>query len=495
MNMFAGELIEGRRVWSAAELNHLEDQIFEGLRGAGITPATRVAVAAKDSALYLAAVWAVRRLDAVVVLLACGRDGAVRDVDGVGACLVDCEAHAVLLDSYYLEALRNFIQSSGADVFTIDSDGKFDRSLSSDGKPRTSHPDETALICYTSGTELVRKGVMLSRGTLQEIMAGGGKLNEYSPSETFLASLPLTHMFGFNHTSSALRAGARVVISPDFTWMGDVIRLVKQYQVTMACTVPFQLARLVQLGSTFASFTHWKRIWLGGAQIVAKDVESALRLHPTLKIGNVYGLTEALRSTTLEPGDIPQMLPSIGKPFPGVEVEIRDENGAAIATTEARGIGWIRGPNVMLGYWKRPEATAAVLKDGWFCTNDILRRSADGYLYNEGRAKAVLNCGGEKLSPEVLEHYISRACPVKEVAVLGMQTGTDFDEVVAIVVSMPDQQVTLADVRAACEPHMHSAFLPRRVVEATKLPWKAEGKIDRAQLKQIVEASVKAGST
>jgi len=128
-----------------------------------------------------------------------------------------------------------------------------------------------------------------------------------------------------------------------------------------------------------------------------------------------------------------------------------------------------------------------VLENGWFCTNDIMRRSADGFLWLEGRAKEILHCAGEKLSPEVLEQYIAAGCPVTEVAVVGIQSEYDLDEIVAVIVPATGADVTLDAVRRACEPHVLSGFVPKRLVAVDGLPWKAEGKLDRAAVRRLVE--------
>jgi acyl-CoA synthetase (AMP-forming)/AMP-acid ligase II len=444
-----------------------------------------VAVAFEEPAIFLAAAWAARSLNAVVALISASRSAVEREPSAIGRCLVDCQCDVGLLDPLHAALLDADVRAAGANIFVLSSDGSMTRHLRGARRTRVDHPEGAAIICYTSGTERMKKGVILSGDTLAHVMEGGHKLNDYSPAETFLACLPLTHMFGFNHTSSALRAGAKVVVSPEFTWMGAVMTALTEHRVTCACAVPFQLTRLVQDGE-FSSLTHLKRMWFGGAHVVTKDIERALELLPGLRIGNIYGLTEALRTTVLWPDDVPTMLPSIGKPMPGVEVQLRDEDGRVLAD-DARGIAWIRGPNLMMGYWQRPQETRAVLSDGWFCTNDMVRRSADGYLWVEGRAREVLHCGGEKLSPEVLEGYIAASCPVSGVAILGIRTTTDLDEIVAFVVCRAGARVTVDDVQRACERHVHSGFVPKRVFCVDGLPYKQEGKLDRAALRKRFE--------
>jgi fatty-acyl-CoA synthase len=292
-------------------------------------------------------------------------------------------------------------------------------------------------------------------------------------------------MFGFNHTTATLRAGGLVVVSPSFNWIGDVMDLIAEHRVTAACLVPYQLGRLVA-HPAFASLTHLERIWLGGSQVVAKDVEAAVRLLPKLRVGNIYGLTEALRTSILWPDEIPRMLPSIGRVMTGMEVEIRDEDGRAITTPEARGVGWMRGATVMLGYWKREAETRAVLRDGWFCSNDIMRRSADGFLWLEGRSSQIFNIGGEKLSPEALEAHIAAGCPVAEVATVAVPGDRGLDEIVAVVVPQPNAEVTLRAIQAACAAQVHSGFVPKRMLVVEKLPFTAQGKLDRAAVRRMI---------
>ena len=230
-----GELIEGTRHWTATELCTLQERIFERLRQEGSDRGARVAVAIRETALYLMTVLAARATGAVVALLASGRDRAIADVD---RCLVDGEPDVVLVDDFDTEALANAIRESGADAFTLTSDGAFRRIAEAVPRPRTKHPAEAAVICYTSGTERARKGVILSRQTLANLQDTATQLGTYSPDTVFLACLPLTHMFGFNHTTATLRAGGRVVVSPSFNWIGDVMDLIAEHRVTAACPSP-----------------------------------------------------------------------------------------------------------------------------------------------------------------------------------------------------------------------------------------------------------------
>jgi acyl-CoA synthetase (AMP-forming)/AMP-acid ligase II len=482
MTAIRGTLVEGTRHWTAAELCALVDGISLRLREEGIGPRARVAVAIRDTALYLTTVLAARATGAVVALLASGREKAIGDVD---RCLVDSEPDVVLVDEFHATALASAIRESRAPAFVPTCDGDFQRIADADPRARTAHPKEAAVICYTSGTERARKGVLLSRQTISNLEETATQLGTYSADTVFLACLPLTHMFGFNHTTATLRAGGRVVVSPSFNWIGDVMDLIAEQRVTAACLVPYQLGRLVA-HPAFASLAHLERIWLGGSQVIAKDVEAAVRLLPRLRVGNIYGLTEALRTSVLWPDEIPRMLPSIGRVMPGMEVEIRDEDGRAITTPEARGVGWMRGATVMLGYWKREAETRAVLKDGWFCSNDIMRPTADGYHWLEGRSSQIFNIGGEKLSPEALEAHIAAGCPVAEVATVAVFGDRGLDEIVAVVVPQPNAEVTLRAIQAACAAQVHSGFVPKQMLVVEKLPFTAQGKLDRAAVRRMI---------
>ena len=482
MTAIRGELIEGTRHWPAAELSALQDQVTSRLREQGIGPGARVAVAIRDTALYLMTVLAARATGAVVALLASGREKAIGDVD---RCLVDSEPDVVLVDEPHATGLANAIRESGAHAFVLTGDGTFRRIADAVARARTAHPEEAAVICYTSGTERARKGVLLSRQTITNLESTATQLGTYSPDTVFLACLPLTHMFGFNHTTATLRAGGRVVVSPSFNWIGDVVDLIAEHRVTAACLVPYQLGRLVA-HPAFASLAHLERVWLGGSQVVAKDVEAAVRLLPKLRVGNIYGLTEALRTSILWPDEIPRMLPSIGRVMSGMEVDIRDDDGRAITTPEARGVGWMRGATVMLGYWKREAETQAVLKDGWFCSNDVMRRTADGFLWLEGRSSQIFNIGGEKMSPEALEAHIAAGCPVAEVATVAVPGERGLDEIVAVVVPQANAVVTLGAIQAACAAQVHSGFVPKRMLVVEKLPFTAQGKLDRAAVRRMI---------
>jgi acyl-CoA synthetase (AMP-forming)/AMP-acid ligase II len=312
-------------------------------------------------------------------------------------------------------------------------------------------------------------------------------VSEWSAADVVLSALPLSHLTGFVNLAASLARGATVVPSPDFMWTGQVIDVCIQQGVTVAPLVPYYLSRLVRHPGC-AGLDRLRLVVVSTAPGNREDVELARRLLPDLRVLNAYGLTEALRSTVLLAEEVSARMPSIGRPVPGVEIELRTEDGRPLASPVGEGVAWIRGPNVMSGYWERPADNRAALRDGWFCTGDVMRRDADGYLWIVGRLREQLQGGGEKLSPEVLERLIAQGCPASQVAVFGIGTTSGFDEIVAVVVAAPGATVELAHVRAACAPHVHSAFVPARVVTVPVLPRTASGKVERGELRRSLRA-------
>jgi acyl-CoA synthetase (AMP-forming)/AMP-acid ligase II len=350
---------------------------------------------------------------------------------------------------------------------------------------RLTSPLGAALIAYTSGSSGAPKGVVIGEDALRFILDTNARLNEWRDGDVFLAALPLSHVAGFANLATALRDGVTLVASPGFVFAKSVVKACARHHVTVTGLVPHYLTRM--LAQPDFDTLALRLIVLSAAPIVPSDVEQAQKCLPRLQVANAYGLTEAFRSIVLAPRYVPAALPALGHQTAGVRVELRDETGAALPLREGtRGIAWIHGPNVMLGYWNRPQETAERIRDGWFNTLDYLACGPNGAFHFAGRADFMINAGGEKRSCESIEECVARAPGVLEAAVVGVERSSAPPEIVAFIVTDGTATVTLEHVRQACAVVLHSAFLPTRLVTVPSLSRTSTGKLERGALAQIV---------
>jgi long-chain acyl-CoA synthetase len=219
---------------------------------------------------------------------------------------------------------------------------------------------------------------------------------------------------------------------------------------------------------------------------VQREVAARWQAVTGVPIAQGYGLTEASPIVTANPLDLKEFNGSVGLPFPSTEVGIFSDDGRPLGPNEAGEI-CVRGPQVMAGYWQRPEETAKVLfGDGWLKTGDIGRMDAAGYLFIEDRKKDVIVVSGFKVFPNEIEDVATRQPGVLEAAAIGVpdrQSG----EVVKLFVVRKDQALTAADVLAHARQNLTGYKLPRHVEFVDSLPKSNVGKVLRRALKERVE--------
>ena len=198
----------------------------------------------------------------------------------------------------------------------------------------------------------------------------------------------------------------------------------------------------------------------------------------------MYGQTEATaRLTWLPPRRLDDKLGSVGVPIPGVRIEVRLEDGSAAPAGDVGEI-WAQGPNVMLGYWRNPQATADVLRDGWLKTGDMGRLDEEGFLYIVGRRSDMIKSGAHRIHPQDIEDVIAELPAVQESAVIGVEDELLGQTIKAFVVLNGAAQVTPMQVQAHCSQRLASYKVPKSVEIVATLPRTQTGKIRRTELQQ-----------
>ncbi|MGH3355500.1 MAG: long-chain-fatty-acid--CoA ligase, partial [Nocardioidaceae bacterium] len=286
-------------------------------------------------------------------------------------------------------------------------------------------PDDTAVILYTSGTTGKPKGAELSHSNMVMNVLTGHRLFESKPSDpdTHLVVLPLFHSFGQTvQMNSGFALGATLVLMPRFEAAG-ALQLMQQENVTFFAGVPTMYWGL--LGALDDSVDvdriagNLRRTVAGGSSLpveIIKEVQA--RFHVQLLEG--YGLSETSPVATFNHLDREPRPGSIGTPIWGIEVKLIDAEWKTIEGTDEVGEIAVRGHNIMKGYYQRPEATAEVMRDGWFRSGDLARRDADGYYYIVDRAKDMIIRGGFNVYPRELEEVLMTHEAVSLAAVVGV---------------------------------------------------------------------------
>lgn len=344
--------------------------------------------------------------------------------------------------------------------------------------------DDLAIILYTSGTTGQPKGAMLSHQNLYSNATDVADYLKINGDDGVIAALPMFHVFCLTVSLNApLMNGGTILIMPKFSPQ-EVFRIAKTYKATIFAGVPTMYNYLLQSAQGNADdFTGIRLCISGGASMpvsLLKAFEEAF--HVIVSEG--YGLSEAAPVTSFNPLDRPRKPGSIGQSIMNVKNKVVDELGEEVAAGEV-GELIVQGPNVMQGYYKMPEETAATLKEGWLHTGDMARMDDEGYFYIVDRKKDMILVGGYNVYPREVEEVLYAHPNVVEVAVVGVPDPNTGEAVVCYVVSN-DSSLTDTVVRDFCEAHLAQYKIPSKIEFLNELPKNTTGKILRKNLREQV---------
>ncbi|MDQ4084628.1 MAG: long-chain fatty acid--CoA ligase [Actinomycetota bacterium] len=346
---------------------------------------------------------------------------------------------------------------------------------------------DTAVILYTSGTTGKPKGAELSHSNMVMNVLTGHRLfgSLVSEPDIHLVTLPLFHSFGQTvQMNSGFALGATLVLMARFEPAG-ALQLMQKENVTFFAGVPTMYWGL--LGALDESVDvdriagNLRRAVAGGSSLpveILKEVKA--RFGVQLLEG--YGLSETSPVATFNHLDREPKPGSIGTPIWGVEVKLVDPEWKTIEGTDEVGEIAVRGHNIMKGYHKRPEATAEVMRDGWFRTGDLARRDDDGYYFIVDRAKDMILRGGFNVYPREVEEVLMTHEAVSLAAVVGVPHESHGEEVKAFVIRNEGADITEDDLVAWAKEQMAGYKYPRIIEFRDELPMTATGKILKREL-------------
>ncbi|WP_119718320.1 class I adenylate-forming enzyme family protein [Cognatilysobacter tabacisoli] len=450
------------------------------LRSAGLTPGDRVAIVLPNRIEAATAVYGTWLAGGVAVPL--NAQARARDF---APWLRHCDARVIVHEHDNVDVAKA-LQALDAPphAIALEADSGFvDRLGDSHGVRTPDDPAAVALILYTSGTTGAPKGVTLSHGNL---LANAEAVVGYlglGPDDSVLDVLPFYYAYGASVLHTHLMCGARVVLAPSMLFPHLVVDALRRERVTGFSAVPSTFALLLDRGHLDALKAPALRYLTqaGGAMSPAltRRVRDAL---PGPRLFVMYGQTEATsRLTYLSPERLDDKPGSVGRALTGVEIAVLREDGRP-ASIDEEGEVCARGPNVMLGYWHSPDATAAALRDGWLHTGDLGRLDADGDLFLAGRRSDMIKTGAHRVNPADVEEAIAELPWVIEAAVVGIDDAVLGQVIMACVVvsDLPDR----ADdrIRAHCRAQLAPYKVPKFVQFIDALPRTASGKVRRIQL-------------
>jgi long-chain acyl-CoA synthetase len=343
-------------------------------------------------------------------------------------------------------------------------------------------PDDIGVILYTSGTTGRPKGVLLShRSLLANAISGRGPEREVRDEETNLAVLPLAHAFGILAANVFFLRGVTIVAHPRFDTFA-VLSAIERYRIGAFAGVPAMFVALLYTPDADKYDTSSLQSCVSGSAPLPVAILEAFEQKFGCRILEGYGLSEASAALTGHTLDIERRPGSVGKPLPGVELLVVDENDQPVPVG-AVGEVIARGPNVMQGYYNMPEETQTALRNGWLHTGDMGRLDENGYLYIVERKKDLIIRGGFNVYPHDVEEVLNRHPAVIESAVIGIPSERMGEEVKAFVVTR--EPVDAETLKAFCQASLANYKTPSEIEFIKMLPRNAVGKIDKKELRSF----------
>jgi len=350
-----------------------------------------------------------------------------------------------------------------------------------------------AVVIYTSGTTSAPKGVLLRHDNLVSYVLGSVEFCSAEETEAALVSVPPYHIAAVANVITNLYAGRRTLVLEAFT-PAEWLRTVREEAVTSAMVVPTMLARIIDSGGD-RSVPSLRSLSYGGAPMPAALIERALRDWPEVGFVNAYGLTETSSTVALlGPEDhraalaspdqaVRARLSSVGRPLPGIDLEIRGPDGAALGAGQAGRI-CVRGGQVAAEY---AGLGRAVDEHGFFDTRDEGYLDSDGYLFVNGRSDDTIIRGAENIAPAEIEDVLLRHPAVLDAVAFGVPDPEWGQRIEAAVVPRPEAEVDPAELRDFAMRALRSSKTPDRFWLLGELPRTETGKLLRRLVPGLVD--------
>jgi len=477
--------------FSSLRLNEMGRRLAGGLKSLGIGRGDHVVVSLSNSPEVFACFGAIWRLGAVIVpiMFLLGEDETRYILD-------PSDAKAVITSVDLLGKIEN--AARGIDhinkIIVLDGEDRgnqvaFSGLIKNPPLQQTEEmkADDVALMIYTSGTTGRPKGVMLSHNNLHQNALSTYEAGEAVKGDVALLCLPLAHSFGV----VIMNAGFHSPYSEGFgvlmRWFDpeQVLRLIEKYRVTLFIGVPVMYQLLLAHPAADKYDTSSLERCTISAAPVTEELYRSFTTKFNCKMYEAYGLTEASPAVAVCRPSMPLKKGSTGIPIPGVEVKIFDLDDNECPAGE-QGEIVVKGPNVMLGYYKRPEETAETLRGGWLHTGDVGYLDEEGYLYITDRIKDMIIKGGYNIYPSEIEGYLEAHPAVGEVAVIGIPDQKYGEDVMAFIVRTPGQELDEGGLIKFAKSKITPFKAPSRVKFVDGLPKSLVGKVLKKELRKMV---------
>jgi len=483
----------GEESLTFAELDQRSRALAATLRDLGVRPGDRVALLANPCAAVVVAFWATLYAGAISVYL-----NEQLAPEGLGEILRDCEPTVVVASRRYAAGKLAPVGAGtrpGRILVLEDEPAMFARPAA-DGRasalPTASETDIAAIV-YTSGSTGTPKGVCLSHRNLNTTVRAVSTHMPITADDSYLMVVPLHFVHGLMQLLVHTLCGASIHFARDFLLPTLVLDQLVRTRVTGFSGVPYHFAALMQRSRFLqTALPHLRWIAVTGGRMPPERIAQIRDAKPGLEVHIWYGQTEcAPRITALDPRRVDRKPDSVGSPVPGVKVLILDERDREVTQGEV-GEVVVCGENVMVGYWRQPEATATVVDSlGRLHTGDLGWLDHEGDLFLSGRRDAMIKSAGERIFAEEIESVLLTCEGVLDAVVVGVPdelTGQRIEAHVRVDLRLPEGKAAMEGlvgrIRQHCLSKMPFARAPKAYHIWADFPRRPNGKIDRPRILQ-----------
>ncbi len=468
-------IFEGK-TYTNEELNKQVNRLANAMKALGVQKADRVALFLPNIPAFIIGYFAAQKLGAIAVSInAMSKKREVQYMvsDSGSKMLFTTSVLREEVPADELPTLKHIIIAEGDAGNDLDMSGLMAKA-DSNFRCSDTGPDDPAVILYTSGTTGFPKGAVLTQMNIVSNSNSSANLSGVSPEDRGLLFLPLFHCFGQNFIMNAAFSKCATLVLHRRFEPGPVLDSMVSNRVTMLFAVPTIYIHLINMDTSRYDLSSLRYCFTAAATMPR---ETALQWKDKFGMPTYegYGLTECSPFCTYN-HDYRYKHGSIGTPIENVNVMIADEQGNELAPGKMGEI-IIRGPNVMKGYWGKPEATDEAIRNGWLRSGDIGTMDEEGYFFITDRVKDMINAAGFNVYPNEVEQVIYQHPSVQEVAVYGAADPIRGETVHASIVLKQGMTATDESIIEFCKTSMAAYKVPRKVIFTDQLPKSPTGKI------------------
>lgn len=487
-----------------AQVEAMSNRLANALLKHGVERSDRVAILLDNSTESVISIFGILKAGAAFVVI-----NPQTKAQKLKFILNNCGANALITQTKYVALLPDLENDAESLKFIIVCDAS-EQNQPGDGlrlplkEILDSYPDsppdadtidlDLAAIIYTSGTTGFPKGACFTHRGMVSASSSITTYLENVESDIILDALPISFDYGLYQVLMSSQVGGTLVLERSFTYPQQIINAVEREKVTGFPGVPTLFAIMLKLKDIKKhDFSSVQYVTNTAAALPPSHILQLKDIFPHARIYSMYGITECKRVSYMPPDELDDRPSSVGKGMPNEEVYIVDDKGKHVGPGVV-GELVVRGSNVMMGYWKMPEASAKILKPGKYpgervlYTGDLFKMDEDGYLYFVSRKDDIIKCRGEKVSPKEVENVIYELPEVLEVAVIGVDDEIQGQAIKAIVVPAENATIDNRKIISHCRQNLEGFMVPKYVEFASELPKTSSGKIIKRNLLEREES-------